>query len=83
MCSSDLRIALDAAKDAGCKLVLEPGRRVVAESGVFLTKVLFVKEGSAKTFVIVDGAMNDLIRPTLYEAHHPIVTVAEPKPGYR
>ena len=71
-------IALDAAKDAGCKLVLEPGRRVVAESGVFLTKVLFVKEGSAKTFVIVDAAMNDLIRPTLYEAHHPIVTVAEP-----
>ena len=77
------KIALDAAKDAGCKLVLEPGRRLVAESGVFLTKVLFVKEGSAKTFVIVDGAMNDLIRPTLYEAHHPIVTLAEPKPGAR
>jgi diaminopimelate decarboxylase len=76
-----VKIARDAAASVGCRLVLEPGRRVVAESGVLLTRVLFVKEGSAKTFVIVDGAMNDLIRPTLYEAYHPIVPVKEPKPG--
>ena len=71
--------SIDAASEAGCKLVLEPGRRIVAESGVLLTRVLFVKEGTAKTFVIVDGAMNDLIRPTLYEAYHEILPVAEPK----
>jgi diaminopimelate decarboxylase len=76
-----VKIARDAASEAGCKLVLEPGRRIVAEAGALLTRVLFVKEGSAKTFVIVDGAMNDLIRPTLYEAHHPIVPVKEPAAG--
>ncbi|MBM3545935.1 MAG: diaminopimelate decarboxylase [Alphaproteobacteria bacterium] len=76
-----VKVARAAAAEVGCKLVLEPGRRIVAESGVLLTRVLFVKEGTAKTFVIVDGAMNDLIRPTLYEAYHPIVPVKEPAPG--
>jgi diaminopimelate decarboxylase len=76
-------IARDAGRAAGCRLVLEPGRRIVAEAGVLLTKVLFVKEGTAKTFVIVDAAMNDLIRPTLYDAYHPIVTVAEPQKATR
>lgn len=76
-----VQIAREAASEAGCRLVMEPGRRLVAEAGVLLTRVLFVKEGSAKTFVIVDGAMNDLIRPTLYEAYHPIVPVNEPKAG--
>jgi diaminopimelate decarboxylase len=76
-----VRIAREAAAEAGCRLVLEPGRRLVAEAGALLTRVLFVKEGAAKTFVIVDGAMNDLMRPTLYEAHHPIVPVTEPRPG--
>ena len=74
-------IARAAAIEAGCRLVLEPGRRLVAEAGALLTRVLYVKEGSSKTFVIVDAAMNDLIRPTLYDAYHPILPVTEPKAG--
>jgi diaminopimelate decarboxylase len=54
--------------------VLEPGRLIVGNAGILVTRVEYVKEG-AKTFVIVDAAMNDLIRPTLYEAHHDIQPV--------
>jgi diaminopimelate decarboxylase len=53
----------------------------VAEAGVLLTRVLLVKDNGAKTFVIVDAAMNDLIRPALYQAHHEIVPLAEPENG--
>ena len=56
----------------GCSIVLEPGRLLVANAGVLATRVLYVKRGAAKNFVIVDAAMNDLVRPTLYEAHHEI-----------
>ncbi len=59
-------------------LVFEMGRMVVANAGILVTRVLYVKHGEGKTFVIVDAAMNDLIRPTLYEAHHDILPVAEP-----
>jgi diaminopimelate decarboxylase len=59
----------------GCALVLEPGRLLVGNAGVLVTRVLYVKTGEAKTFVIVDAGMNDLIRPTLYEAHHEIEPV--------
>lgn len=59
-------------------LVLEPGRLIAANAGILLTRVLFVKRGEGRTFVIVDAAMNDLIRPTLYEAHHDILAVREP-----
>jgi len=62
-------------EDAGVALVLEPGRSIVAEAGLMLTRVLLVKHNGQKTFVIVDGAMNDLIRPALYQAHHEIVPV--------
>lgn len=65
----------------GLKLVFEHGRLIVANSGLLLTTVLHVKRGADKTFVIVDAAMNDLIRPTLYEAYHDIVTVREAAPG--
>jgi len=74
-------IARAAAAEAGCRLVLEPGRRLVAQAGALITRVLYVKEGSSKTFVIVDAAMNDLIRPSLYDAYHPIVPLVEPAPG--
>jgi diaminopimelate decarboxylase len=70
-----------ATRDLGCMLVFEPGRLIVGNAGVLLTRVLYVKRGEAKTFVIVDAAMNDLIRPTLYEAHHEIRPVREPRPG--
>jgi len=58
-------------------LLVEPGRFVVAQAGALLTRVLFVKKNGAKTFVIVDAAMNDLIRPALYQAHHEILPVAK------
>lgn len=64
----------------GCELAFEPGRRLVGEAGVLVGEVILVKPGSAKTFVIVDAAMNDLIRPTLYEAWHDILPVRQPRP---
>ena len=67
--------------DLGCKLVFEPGRLIVANAGVLVTSVIHVKEGEGKNFVIVDAAMNDLIRPTLYEAHHDIKPVVVPQDG--
>lgn len=64
-----------------CKLIFEPGRLIVGNAGVLVTKVIYVKEGEGKTFVIVDAAMNDLVRPTLYEAHHEIKPVREAPAG--
>lgn len=61
-----------------CTLVFEPGRLIVGNAGILVSRVLYVKRGEAKTFVIVDAAMNDLIRPTLYEAHHDIWPVRRP-----
>jgi diaminopimelate decarboxylase len=59
----------------GCTLVFEPGRLIVGNAGILVTRVIYVKRGDAKNFVIIDAAMNDLIRPTLYEAHHDILPV--------
>ncbi|MFC5586205.1 diaminopimelate decarboxylase [Nitratireductor kimnyeongensis] len=63
----------------GLKVMLEPGRLIAANAGILVSEVIYVKEGEAKNFVIVDAAMNDLIRPTLYEAFHSIRPVAEPQ----
>ena len=65
-----------------CQLIFEPGRLIAGNAGILVTRVLFVKRGEAKTFIIVDAAMNDLVRPTLYDAHHELLTVrsAERKP---
>jgi len=63
-------------KGLGLKLVFEIGRMIVGNAGILLTRVIYVKRGEAKTFVVVDAAMNDLIRPTLYEAYHDIWPVA-------
>jgi len=62
-------------KDLKCVLVMEPGRALVGNAGILVTKVLYTKEGDAKKFVIVDAAMNDLIRPSLYGAFHQIQPV--------
>jgi diaminopimelate decarboxylase len=62
-------------------LMLEPGRSIVAEAGILLTRVLLIKQNGEKTFVIVDGAMNDLLRPALYQAHHEITPVVEVPAG--
>jgi diaminopimelate decarboxylase len=59
------------------RFVFEPGRLIVGNAGILVTRVILVKQGEAKAFVVVDAAMNDLIRPTLYEAHHEIVPVRE------
>jgi diaminopimelate decarboxylase len=67
-------------KDLGLKILLEPGRYIVGNAGVLLTKCLYEKKGTAKTFKIVDAGMNDLIRPALYEGHHEIVPLNEPGP---
>ena len=66
-----------ATRGLDCKLIFEPGRLIVGNAGILVTRVLYLKRGEAKTFVIVDAAMNDLIRPTLYEAHHEIQPVTE------
>lgn len=65
-------VVKSALGDLDLKLVLEPGRMIVGNAGVLVTRVIYVKEGAEKTFTIVDAAMNDLIRPTLYEAYHEI-----------
>ncbi len=66
-----------ATRELGCRLIFEPGRLIVGNAGILVIRVLFVKHGDAKNFVVVDGAMNDLIRPTLYDAYHEIWPVNE------
>jgi diaminopimelate decarboxylase len=68
-------------KALGCTLVFEPGRLIVGNAGILVMQVVYVKQGDGKAFVIVDAAMNDLIRPTLYEAHHDLKPVVLPAPG--
>jgi diaminopimelate decarboxylase len=65
----------------GCKLVLEPGRMITGNAGILISRVIYVKKGTLKSFVIQDAAMNDLIRPTLYDAWHEIIPVTEPADG--
>lgn len=64
---------LPILQPTGCSLWLEPGRSIVANAGILLTKVLYTKENGAKKFIVVDAGMNDLLRPSLYNAHHQIV----------
>lgn len=66
-----------AAGGLGCRLLFEPGRLIAGNAGVLVARVLYVKAGAAKTFTIVDAAMNDLVRPTLYDAYHDIWPVTE------
>ena len=65
----------------GCEIEIEPGRLVAGNAGILVTKVIYVKSGEGRKFLILDGAMNDLIRPAMYEAHHDIVPVNEPPAG--
>jgi diaminopimelate decarboxylase len=67
-------------KPLGLKVIFEPGRLIAGNAGILVSEVIFVKEGDAKNFLIVDAAMNDLIRPTLYDAFHEIRPVVEPAP---
>jgi diaminopimelate decarboxylase len=65
----------------GCKVIAEPGRFIVGAAGALVASVIYLKKGENKHFVIVDAAMNDLVRPTLYDAHHEVLPVKEPDPG--
>ena len=73
------RTLISVVRPLGCRLMIEPGRAIVGSAGVLLTRVLYIKENRAKTFVIVDAAMNDLIRPVLYDALHPITPATREK----
>jgi len=76
-------IVKGATQNLGCRLILEPGRLIVGNAGILVTRVLHVKHGDAKNFVVVDAGMNDLIRPTLYDAHHDIRPLREGAAGDR
>jgi diaminopimelate decarboxylase len=65
----------------GCEIVIEPGRLIAGNAGVLLSRVIYVKAGEGRDFLILDAAMNDLVRPAMYDAHHDIVPVREPEAG--
>ncbi|WP_435660220.1 diaminopimelate decarboxylase [Leisingera caerulea] len=65
----------------GCELEIEPGRLIAGNAGQLVSKVIYVKSGEGRDFLILDAAMNDLIRPAMYEAHHDIIPVSEPAAG--
>ncbi|MCK0151330.1 diaminopimelate decarboxylase [Marivita sp. S6314] len=65
----------------GCEIEIEPGRLIAGNAGILVSRVIYVKQGEGRQFLILDGAMNDLIRPAMYDAHHDIVPVIEPEPG--
>jgi diaminopimelate decarboxylase len=71
------RVVRETVGDLGLKVCLEPGRMIVANAGILVSRAIYAKRGRDKTFTVVDAAMNDLIRPTLYEAHHDIWPVEE------
>ncbi len=67
--------------DLGCEIEIEPGRLISGNAGLLVAAVIYVKQGEERDFLILDAAMNDLIRPSMYGAHHDIVPVVEPVPG--
>lgn len=71
----------DTLGHLGCEVEIEPGRLIAGNAGILVSKVIYVKQGEDRQFLILDGAMNDLIRPAMYEAWHDIVPVIEPEPG--
>src|SRR5438270_8141717 len=75
------RVVKRATRDLDCTLIFEPGRLIVGNAGILVSRVLYLKRGESKSFVIVDAAMNDLIRPTLYDAHHEVWPVRQPVAG--
>ncbi|GAA0302821.1 diaminopimelate decarboxylase [Rhodovulum strictum] len=67
--------------DLGCEIEIEPGRLIAGNAGILVAQAIYVKEGEGRNFLILDAAMNDLVRPAMYSAHHDIVPVIEPAPG--
>lgn len=75
------QVIRDTVGDLGCEIEIEPGRNIVGNAGILLAQVIYLKEGEGRDFLIVDAAMNDLLRPAMYGAHHDIVPVSESAPG--
>ena len=75
------QVIRDAVGDLGCEIEIEPGRNIVGNAGILLSEVVFLKHGEGRDFLILDAAMNDLIRPAMYDAHHDIVPVIRPEVG--
>ena len=75
------QVIREAVGDLGCEIEIEPGRNISGNAGVLLSSVIYLKEGEGRDFLILDAAMNDLIRPAMYAAHHDIVPVIEAVPG--
>ncbi|MDP0927508.1 diaminopimelate decarboxylase [Paracoccus onubensis] len=75
------QVIRETVGDLGCEIEIEPGRNIVGNAGILLASVIYLKEGEGRDFLIVDAAMNDLLRPAMYSAHHDIVPVAEPALG--
>ena len=65
----------------GCEIEIEPGRLIAGNAGLLVSEVIYIKEGEDRSFMIIDAAMNDLIRPSMYGAHHDIIPVVEPVAG--
>ena len=77
------RVVMPLLKNTGLKIILEPGRFIAGNSGILVTRVTYLKETPTKRFVIVDAGMNDLIRPSLYDAYHDIVPLVRQKEGVK
>ena len=75
------QVIRDAVGDLGCEIEIEPGRNISGNAGILLSSVIYLKQGEGRDFLILDAAMNDLIRPAMYGAHHDIVPVREARPG--
>ncbi|WP_417316783.1 diaminopimelate decarboxylase [Emcibacter sp.] len=67
----------DVVRDLGCRIIIEPGRLLVGNAGILVSQVIYVKEGEERKFLIIDAAMNDLVRPSMYDAYHEIVPVCQ------
>ena len=75
------QVVRETLGDLGCEIEIEPGRLIAGNAGLLISSVIFRKQGEGRDFLIVDAAMNDLVRPAMYDAHHDIVPVREPAPG--
>ena len=75
------QVIRETVGDLGCEIEIEPGRNIVGNAGVLVSEVIYLKQGEGRDFLIVDAAMNDLLRPAMYGAHHDIVPLAEPGVG--
>lgn len=75
------RVIDETVGHLGCEIEVEPGRLISGNAGILLSRLIYRKEGADRTFLVLDAAMNDLIRPAMYEAHHDVIPIVEPTPG--